>query len=41
MLKTPYILIADDDPEDQEMIIDLLQERLPDVGIKRSSMAMM
>lgn len=34
MLKTPYILIADDDPEDQEMIIDLLQERLPDVGIK-------
>jgi len=34
MLKTPYILIADDDPEDQEMIIDLLQERLPNAGIK-------
>jgi CheY-like chemotaxis protein len=34
MLKTPYILIADDDPEDQEMLIELLQERLPDAGIK-------
>ena len=34
MLRTPYILIADDDPEDQEMIIDLLQERLPDADIK-------
>jgi CheY-like chemotaxis protein len=34
MPKIPYILIADDDPEDQEMIIDLLRERLPDAGIK-------
>jgi len=34
MLNKPYILIADDDPEDQEMMIDLLQERLPDAGIK-------
>jgi CheY-like chemotaxis protein len=31
---TPYILIADDDPEDQEMIIELLRERLPDACIK-------
>jgi CheY-like chemotaxis protein len=34
MPKQPYILIADDDPEDQEMIIDLLHQRLPDAGIK-------
>ena len=34
MVKTPYILIADDDPEDREMIIELLRQRLPDAGIK-------
>jgi CheY-like chemotaxis protein len=34
MPKKPYILIADDDPEDQEMIIELLRQRLPDASIK-------
>jgi CheY-like chemotaxis protein len=34
MPKPPYILLADDDPEDQEMLIDLLRDRLPHATVK-------
>jgi len=34
MPRPPYILLADDDPEDQEMLIDLLRERLPAVEVR-------
>jgi CheY-like chemotaxis protein len=34
MPKPPYILLADDDPEDQEMLIDLLRDRLPHVAVR-------
>jgi CheY-like chemotaxis protein len=34
MPKPPYILLADDDPEDREMLIDLLRERLAETEVR-------
>jgi CheY-like chemotaxis protein len=32
--KSPYILITDDDPEDQEMLVDRFQRRNPGIGVE-------